>query len=116
MIESLLWKTIKDKIVTIIKIIVIIMVLWGLQKEHYIYYQTLRRIVLVVTVYLAYKTYIKKQFILVWALIITAIVFNPIFHIVLPRNVRQVLNILVAVELIATIIDDSIFTKKISKK
>ncbi len=98
MITYFKWLSQKDQVTSIMKWIVIILVLIALIKMPYTYYEVVRRVVSLTSIYFIYEAFNKKQYVRMWAFLVTAIMFNPISTPHLTRRIWCILNILVAVE------------------
>jgi hypothetical protein len=97
--------------IIIIKFIAIIILFVALANNPYFYYQILRWGVCWLTAYLAYSAYENKQSTWIWIFGISAILYNPISPIYFGREIRSILDIIVAV-----IIFVSIFKMRLDKK
>ncbi len=96
----------------IIKLILVVILLGCLLKMPYSYYQFVRTIGLVGFSYLAYIEYTKKNNILVLLYVGLAILFQPVEKIILGRELWNIVDVIVAVWLIATIAYELLKSKR----
>lgn len=91
--------------IPIAQVIGIGMLLWALVPANpYGYYILLRIVICGIFVYLAVRAFDLRKFGWVWALAITAAIYNPIIRVHLTREIWSVVNIATIVVLAATIL------------
>lgn len=93
----------KIKPVIIVKIIAAIMLLWALADNPYGYYQILRWVVVGVAGYSAFIAYEHRKNVWAWIFGIITILYNPIAPIYLNREIWAVIDVIVAVIILASI-------------
>ena len=86
------------------KIIAIVMLLWALADNPYSYYQILRVVVCCIVGYLAYVKYTKSEIAWAWVFGFIALLFNPIIPVHYKREAWIIIDIIVAVILMASIV------------
>lgn len=80
------------------------MLLWALNPANpYGYYILLRWVCCAAFAYLAFQALVQKKECWVWALGITAIVYNPVIRIHLTRDIWSVVNVATIAEAIASV-------------
>jgi len=100
----------KFQTITIVKIVAIPMLLWALADNPYGYYQILRWVICGLTGYSAFLAYKNDKDAWTWIFGITAVLFNPIAPIHLPRDTWSFIDLIAA-----AIIFTSIFRQKESR-
>ncbi len=104
-------KKTKFQTITIAKLIAIIMLFGAFADNPYGYYQILRWVICGLTGYLAYLAYEGDQNTWTWIFGFTAVLFNPIAPIHLPRDTWSVIDLIAA-----AIIFTSIFKMKVIRQ
>ena len=102
----------KNKTITIVKIIAIIMLVWALVDNPYVYYQILRWVITGVTGYSAYLAYKHEKITWTWIFGIIAILYNPIAPIHLDKEIWSIIDIIVAAIILTSIFKMKIVVKK----
>jgi len=95
---------------SIIRIITGILLVFALADNPYFYYQILRWVVCLVSGYTAFIAYKQKKINWVWVLVILAIIFNPIIPFYFSRETWRILDIFSSIIIII-----SVFKVKIQK-
>jgi len=98
--------------ITIARIIAILMLFWALADNPYGYYQILRWVICGLTGYSAYLAYEGDKNVWTWIFGITAVLFNPIAPIHLPRETWSVINLIVAAIIFISIFKMKVIPKK----
>ncbi len=93
----------KFTIIRVMQVIVMGMLLWALADNPYGYYQILRWIVCGFFGYFAFLTHDHNDIKWTWIFSGIAILFNPIIPIYLEREVWQVIDVIVAIVILASI-------------
>jgi len=84
--------------------IISLMLLWALNPENpYEYFILLRWVCCAVFSYLSFGAYTKEKEVWVWVLGVTAVIYNPIVPIHLPREIWSIVNVVTIIIATASI-------------
>jgi hypothetical protein len=87
----------------VFQLITVALLFWAVAPNPYDYYTLLRFIVCPVSAYAAYKSYKVGNGPWVWALGVSAVLFNPILKVHLQRETWSVLNVIFGLITLASI-------------